>query len=127
MYRKVLIAFNCLLLFLFSSQSIAEAKLTYDESMAVFNGNTIEGIITNHDVAYTMYLDPSGSLVRKFRGTVEKGNWRINQKGKFCIEFGQEKCRKIKKRDDGGYNAYNRHDELKFTIDKVLPGNPNKY
>ena len=127
MYRRYIIFTSFLsLCFLSIGNTYAEEKLNYEEALEIFSGNTIEGKITNFDVDYKMYLDSSGSFVRIFRGTTDKGNWRIKKNGRFCIELGQEKCRKVKKRDDGGYNAYNRFGDLKFTINKVLRGNPHK-
>ena len=107
------------------SISNAEEKLDQDEAVKMLTGNTIEGKIVKWDTTYTMFLHPSGKLVRlDSRGNVEKGNWRINNKGKFCIDLGSEKCRTIKKRDDGGLNLYNGSGDLKLTIDKIVPGNP---
>lgn len=127
MYYKLIrvTVFFVLTLFVVSI-SVAEEKISQSEAVELLKGNTAEGKIVQWDTTYKMYLHPSGKLVRlDSRGNVEKGNWRINKKGKFCIEFNAEKCRTLKKRSDGGLNLYNRQGELKLTIDKIVSGNPN--
>ena len=124
-YTKVLA--YCLMYLFLVSLSHADEKISQDEAIELLTGNTVGGKIVQWDTTFKMYLHSSGKLVRQdSRGNVEKGDWRINKKGKFCIEFGSEKCRTIKKRSDGGLNLYNRHGDLKMTFDTIKPGNPDK-
>lgn len=126
--KSILLAVCALLSFNTIGLAYAEEKIGQDEAISMLTGNTVEGKIVKWGTAYKMYLHPSGRLVRlDSKGNVEKGMWRINDSGKFCIEFGAEKCRTIKKRKDGGLNLYNRQGDLKLTIDKVIPGNPNNW
>lgn len=126
--KTILLATCCLVLLGTAGLARAEYELSKQQALKLLSGNTVEGKIIKWNTTYKMYLHPGGKLVRlDSRGNVEKGMWRISNQGKFCIEFHWEKCRIMKKREDGGLNFYNNAGKLKFTVDKVIPGNPNNW
>lgn len=46
--------------------------------------------------------------------------------GKLCYEIRNKFCRRVKRRNDGGYNLFNKKKELLQTIEKITDGNPYK-
>lgn len=129
MNNKTMVLTVCALLAFFTFKpTYAGVRLSKEEAVKLLRGNTLEGNITKWGTVYKMYLHSSGKLVRQdSKGNIERGLWRINAGGKFCIEFKFEKCRSIKKRDDGGLNFYNSSGKLKFTVERIVPGNPNHW
>jgi predicted RNA-binding protein (virulence factor B family) len=115
------------LMFIVSTSVFADKGLEKDELEALVTGKTLEGKWIKWNTTYRMYLATSGEF-RRIAGTAtkEEGRWWINKKGKLCFEKNQKVCRRVKQREDGGYNLYNRKKELMQTIDKILDGNPHK-
>ena len=108
---------------------IAETKVSGDELRSLISGKTLEGKWLLWDSNYRMYMDPSGEFRRLYGKGTEltnefNGTWTINKKGKLCYEVKNMACRRVKKRDDGGYNLYNKKKELKQNIKKITDGNP---
>ena len=123
-----LIIIFCLVVF-YIQPSNAETKVTGEELKELITGKTLEGRWMLWESNYRMYMDPSGEFKRIYGKGDEltsnlDGNWWINKKGKLCYEVNKTACRRVKKRDDGGYNLYNKRGELKQTIDKITDGNP---
>jgi len=135
MYKKSIdVVIFCLLSFLVVGLSHAEERPGAEEKTEItdlrliITGNTVEGKIVKSHTNYKMYFHPSGKLVRHdSKANVEKGGWRISNKTDLCITFAAEKCFTVKKRGDGEFDLYSPDEELVFTIDKVILGNPNKY
>lgn len=116
-------------LVLFVSPLLAESPVEKGELKSLITGKTLEGRWILWDSNYRMYMDPSGELKRVYgKGTDISnqldGTWWINKKGKLCLEVENRTCRRVKRRDDGGYNLYNKNKELKQTIEKIVDGNP---
>jgi len=116
---------------IFAAFSVANAdtRVEKDELKALITGKTLEGKWIVWDSNYRMYLAPSGDMKRVYGKGTEltddlSGTWMINKKGKLCFEVNNMKCRRVKKRDDGGYNLYNKRGEVRQTIEKITDGNP---
>ena len=135
MYKKsIYVVTYCLLSLLVMGLSHAEEKIVAEEKTEItdlrliITGNTVEGKIVKSHTSYKMYFHPSGKLVRHdSKANVEKGSWRVSNKTDLCLTFAAEKCFTVKKRGDGEFDLYSANEELIFTIDKVILGNPNKY
>ncbi|MCK5664201.1 MAG: hypothetical protein KAI17_11985 [Thiotrichaceae bacterium] len=138
MFKKsIYLAAYCLLFSLVMGLSHAEQKAGADDKTELTNfhliltGNTVEGKTVSSQTSYKMYFHPSGKLARHDskanKANVEKGSWRISNTTDLCITFAAEKCFTVKKRGDGEFDLYAPNEELIFTIDKVILGNPNKY
>ena len=105
---------------------IAETKVTAEELKTLLSGNTTEGIYPRWETTNKMYFDATGELRRiDSLDNKERGEWYINEAGDLCIKIRKKRCNEVMRRDDGGYNVY-RQDTLRFTFDKVIPGNPHK-
>lgn len=115
------------LMFIISTSVFADKRVEKEELEALITGKTLEGKWIKWNTTYKMYLDPSGEF-RRIAGTATKdeGRWWVNKKGKLCFEKNQKACRRVKKRDDGDYNLYNKKKELMQTIEKIVDGNPHK-
>lgn len=125
---KILLMVGCFLLFTANSL-LAETIVSGDELRNLVSGKTLEGKWILWDSNYRMYMDPSGEFKRLYGKGSDltnhfDGTWSINKKGKLCYEVKNKACRRVKKRDDGGYNLYNKKGDLKQTIDKITDGNP---
>ena len=102
----------------------AETRVDGDELRELIVGNTLEGKWIMWGTTYKMYIDPVGEFRRVFSNdNNDDGEWKINDKGKLCYIMNNKACRRVKKRDDGGYNLYNKQKELKQTIEKIQKGN----
>ena len=129
MYKTSTFLISVLFMFLTVSVVWAETIVEGDELKNAFSGKTLEGTMPKWGSNHRTYLDPSGTLKRAFgkKGSfnnTEQGSWRIGSDGRFCLDIQKERCRTVKRRDDGGYNFYNRWDEVVLTIDNILDGNP---
>lgn len=103
----------------------AETKLKSDEIKALLSGNTAEGRYIKWKTTHQMYFDATGKLRRTDSlNNKEKGTWTVNKSDELCVEVKKERCNEVMKRDDGGYNVY-RKGKLRFTFDKIVPGNPH--
>jgi len=112
-----------------SNPLFAETKVEGDELKNLITGKTLEGKWIDWESNYRMFMDPSGEFKRLYGKGSEltnelSGTWWISKKGKLCFEVNNKACRRVKKRDDGGYNLYNKQKELKQTIEKITDGNP---
>jgi hypothetical protein len=105
--------------------SFAEEKISKDTLETLIKGNSVEGKKINWDTTYKMYLDPAGKFRRiDSLGNKDSGEWYVASDGMLCITGRKkEKCRTVKQRSDGGYDVYNKMDEVIWTMDKVSPGN----
>jgi len=115
------------LLFSLPATVFADRRVEKEELEKLVSDKTLEGKWIKWNTTYKMYLAPSGEF-RRIAGTAtkEEGRWWVNKKGKLCFEKDQKACRRVKQRDDGGYNLYNRKKELMQTIEKILDGNAHK-
>lgn len=104
----------------------AEQAMTADEIKATLSGNTAEGQLLKWGISHQTYFHTSGEFRRvDGNGNKGKGKWYVDNYNHLCFEARRSRCRIIKKRDDGGYNMYNRKEELIATFDKIVPGNPH--
>jgi len=109
---------------LFTDMLRAETRVDKQQLQELITGKTLEGKWIMWNTTYKMYLDPSGKFKRIYGDDKkEEGEWWINNKGKLCFRIEDKACRRVKQRDDGGYNLYNKQKELKQTIDKISAGN----
>ena len=106
------------------NDSKAETQISGDKIIGLLSGKTTVGKNIKWETKHKTYFDPSGELRRiDSFGNRETRNWRLGWRGELCIEGGKEKCHKVKKRTDGGYNVYHRG-LLRYTYDKIIDGNP---
>ncbi len=115
-----------LLSLLYALPVYAEEEVSGEELKKLLSGNTAEGQLIRWETSHKTYFDPSGDMRRvDGKNNKEQGVWQVDKYGRLCIEVKKERCRTVKKRSDGGYNVYSRREELKYTFDKIVPGNPN--
>lgn len=108
---------------LHQSAIAGETQVTGEELKTLLSGNTAEGKYIKWETTHKMFFDASGEIRRTDSlNNKEKGYWRID-KDELCIKVRKERCNQVMKREDGGYNVM-RIGEVKFTFDKILPGNP---
>ena len=106
--------------------AIAETKVTAEELKTLLSGNTTEGKNIRWETTNKMYFEATGEIRRiDSLNNKQKGEWYVDETGELCIKLRKNRCNEVFKREDGGYNVYPR-DKLRFTIDKITPGNPYK-
>lgn len=121
--------FSLLIINIVINPAFAETKVGKEELEKLITGKTLEGRWILWESNYRSYMDPNGDMKRVYGKGDDlsndfSGTWWINKKGKLCFEVNNRACRRVKKRDDGGYNLYNKQGELKQTIEKITEGNP---
>ena len=124
--NMVISSFTVMIGIMFLHQSViaGETQVTGEELKTLLSGNTVEGNYIKWKTTHKMFFDASGEIRRiDSLNNKETGNWRI-YKNELCVEIRKEKCNKVMKREDGGYNVMRRGD-VKFTFEKILPGNPH--
>jgi hypothetical protein len=119
---------SCLLFIISTVFSVntlsAETRVDGDELRELIVGNTLEGKSITWGTRFKIYFDSSGEFKRNFSNdNYDEGEWEINKKGKLCYMIESRYCRRVKKRDDGGYNLYNKKKELRQTFEKIHKGN----
>lgn len=121
--KSVYITFLTCLALLFSAGALADNKVGKQELTALVSGKTVEGNWVVWKTTYKMYLDSSGKMYRHWGKTsTEKGEWFVNEQGKLCFVVNTTKCRRVKRRNDGGFNLYNKEQQLVQTIEKIQDG-----
>ncbi len=103
--------------------------LDANEIRALFSGQTVKSVTFSKGRVSDIYYMPSGELRQLRDGKVRSGTWRVQKKGRLClqIEDNPENCRAIVKagntyvkyvlRKDGSHQPVVRY--ISFT-----PGNP---
>jgi len=127
-----LLAFLAVLFLLFSNTSNASNPLSKEALEKLIAGNTAEGQAVRWKKGMTWYFHKTGKI-KKFdeHGNRGKGEWIVNDDGNLCVKFKhvKERCRAVVPRADGGYDIYGTDnpeaDELKWTFERILPGNPH--
>ena len=125
--RRIVISFFIIMFTLFglSLSANAETRLSADELTTLISGNTVEGQYIKWKTTHKMFFEETGKIRRiDSLNNKESGEWEVNKSGELCVSMKKTRCNEVMKRDDGGYNIY-RRGNLKFTFDKVLPGNPH--
>jgi hypothetical protein len=120
------------LVFLFSNSSQAAGPLNKEDLEKLIAGNTAEGQNVHWEKGMIWYFHKTGQIKKvDEHGNRGKGSWFINDDGELCIKFkrGGERCRTVVPREGGGYDVYGTEypeaEELKWTFEQVLPGNPH--
>jgi len=104
----------------------AETRVSGDELQTLLSGNTGEGKFIKWETTHKTYFEATGKFRRiDSLNNKQKGEWYINKSGELCmVGKHKENCNVVMKREDGGYNLYVSNN-LNWTIDKIVPGNPN--
>jgi hypothetical protein len=106
-----------------SADTIAGEKMGKQVLTVLLTGKTLEGNWVVWRMTCKMYLDPSWKTYRhRGRTSTEKGEWFVNEQGKLCFVANTTRCRRVKRRDDGGYNLYDKEKQLVQTIEKIQDG-----
>lgn len=121
----------CLVIFFAVNTVNAETRVEKDDLEKLVTGKTLEGKWIMWESNYRMYLHPDGSFKRIYgKGETfdvrDSGSWWVSKNGKLCYKINKKACRRVKQRDDEGYNLYNKQMKLKQTIEKITDGNPYK-
>ena len=106
---------------------LADKPIDKDAFEAAIKGNTVEGRKIKWETTYKMYLEPSGKYFRvDSLNNKENGKWSMAKNGDLVIEGRKgSKSRAVTQRDDGGYDIHNDRDQVIWTIDKIVPGDPH--
>lgn len=106
---------------------LADKPIDRDTFEAAIRGNTVEGRKIQWDTTYKMYFEPSGKYFRiDSLNNKEKGKWSVAKNGDLVMEGRKKpKSRAVTQRDDGGYDIHNDRDQVIWTIDKIVPGDPH--
>lgn len=122
--RQIIIVLLGFFVLVFTDLLLADTRVDKQALKELITGKTLEGRWITWNTTYKMYLDPSGNFNRIYGSdNKEQGRWWVNKKGKLCFEIEEMACRRVKSRNDGGYNLYNKRKELKQTIEKISDGN----
>ena len=104
--------------------AIAETQTSGEDLKTLLSGNTVEGRYIKWETTHKMYFEATGKIRRiDSLNNKQSGEWYVNSLNELCVEVRKHRCNQVMKRDDGGYNVY-RKGALKFTFDKIVPGNP---
>lgn len=92
----------CLLIF-GASAANAGHDLSAKEATKLISGKTAEGYYVTLDTWFKAYFDPNGRILAIYDiGGKREGKWRIDNKGRKCVQWieGQEFCNILV--DEGG-------------------------
>jgi hypothetical protein len=127
-----LLVFLAVFFLLFSNTNNAAEPLGKEALEKLIAGNTAEGKSVQWEKGMTWYFHKIGKIKKADEhGNKGKGEWNINEEGELCVKFkhGKERCRTVVPRTDGGYDIYGAYypeaDQLKWTFERILPGNPH--
>jgi len=106
--------------------TFAETRVSGEELQKLLSGNTGEGKFIKWETTHKTYFEATGKFRRlDSLNNKQKGEWYINKSGELCmVGKHKENCNVVMKRDDGGYNLYVSNN-LHWTLDTIVPGNPN--
>jgi len=106
--------------------TLAETRVSADELQKLLAGNTGEGKFLKWETTHKTYFEATGKFRRlDSLNNKQKGEWYINKNGELCmVGKHKENCNVVMKREDGGYNLYVSNN-LNWTLDIIVPGNPN--
>jgi len=127
LHKRLILVFSVVLISLFgiSQTAIADTTVSGEELKTLLSGNTVEGKYLKWDTTHKMYFEATGKIRRiDSLNNKQSGDWYIDSNDLLCISMKRERCNEVTKRDDGGYNV-SRKGSVKFTFDKILPGNPH--
>lgn len=112
-----------------SSGAYAGDFMTVDQIKAAFSGKTLDGQHLRKGYSFSNYFDPSGKLYSIRDGEKRLGEWRINNKGKHCVQWEDsinEYCRLFRDNGDGSYTKIKIKGDRKIeilTLKNVRDGN----
>jgi hypothetical protein len=128
--KNGLLATLAVLVFMFSNTSNAADPLNKEALEKLITGNTAEGQAVEWKKGMIWYFHKLGKIKKiDEHGNKGKGEWFVNDDGYLCAKFkrGKERCRAVVPRTDGGYDIYGTDypeaDQLKWSFDRILPGN----
>ena len=107
----------------------ADTQLTQQQLKTLIPGNSVSGFADSLGKNYTAYYSPDGVLIQLLEGKMKrKGNWAIDDEGKFCTQFPTEKqkCTFIVHRDNGEYQRVKEDGMATNTMKKFYKGNAYK-
>ena len=123
--RMILLVFVAMGVLGLCNIAAADTTVSGEELKKLLSGNTAEGRYIKWETTHKMFFDAAGKLRRiDSLNNREEGSWSVNKSGQLCIEVRRERCNDVTKRPDGGYDV-SRRGEVKFTFDKIVPGNPH--
>ena len=116
----------CFLAISLPGLSFAGEQISKDTLETLIKGNTVEGKKIRWETTYKMYFDPAGTFMRIDSLTnKDGGEWYVASDGLLCTTARKkERCRSVIQRSDGGYEVYNKREEVVWTMDKISPGDP---
>ena len=82
-----------------SSVPLPPGTLTAGEVTALFSGRTVESVLDSNNRVSLTYYNPNGQTSQLQSGQKRSGAWRVDDGGRICLKFGEEreKCRIIVK------------------------------
>jgi hypothetical protein len=89
-----------------------EKTLTAEEAQALFSNKTFDGFNEEKGKSFKVFSSADGvHNLQKSNGKMKKGAWRIDKRGRHCVEFKNEKCSKVVTEGDGVYKkiTYGEH------------------
>lgn len=83
-----------------ASVPLPPGTLTAGEVTALFSGRTVESVLDSSSKRVSLtYYNPNGQARQLQNGQKRGGAWRVNNDGRMCLKFGEERerCRIIVK------------------------------
>jgi len=103
--------------------------LTANEVRALFSNQTVESVTFSKGRVSQIYYMANGELHQLRKGKVRTGSWRVNKKGRICLQIdeGDEKCRASVKAGQSYVKYIIRKDGSHEPVVRYIsfqPGNP---
>lgn len=110
-------------IFIYSNDVLAEKRLTIDEVTALFKNKTYEVHKESKNKQYQVYSADDGTYSKKKKsGKIKRGTWKVDSKGRHCVEFKKEKCSKVIEVGNGIYHKIT-NGEHTHTLKNFVSGN----
>ena len=111
--KKVLAAIFCTSMAFSISVCAEGSKLSADEAQALFSNKTFDGFNESKGKPFQVFSSADGEhVLKKKSGKIKKFAWRVDKRGRHCVDFGsKEKCSKVMNMGGGVYHkvTYGEH------------------
>jgi len=121
--KKVAVGIICIGVMLTSAVNAEERTLSKEEAQALFSNKTFDGVNEIKGKNFKVYSSADGvHTLKKANGQTKEASWRIDNRGRHCVEFSREKCSKVVTEGDGVYKKIS-YGEHTHTLKNFVDGN----
>jgi hypothetical protein len=120
-------------------------QLTSTEIQILISGNTVEGMAHKQNKVFRQYFGKNGDTVQVL-DVKRTGKWRVDDNNQYCVLWTsvqrgekakadkknadsrrqKERCFAVNQDSQGAYRVINNNQNSILTIQKIVPGNPEK-